>query len=183
MVCILCDSLSFEIICKRCQQTFLKPNIKKRDNIISFYSYEEVESLIKYKYHPFGSRIFHILAKNSFLEFSKVYTDKCYSIPIDDKVTKGYSHTAILNRYLKSKYITPLYKVLLAQNNISYAGKSLEYRKNNKRDFLYKGLENIDAILVDDIVTTSTTINEAKEVLKKYNVNIKFSLVLVDKRW
>jgi len=59
----------------------------------------------------------------------------------------------------------------------------LEFRINNPRNFKYYGNKNIDVILIDDVVTTATTINEAKEVLKKYNVNVVFCLVLVDKRW
>ena len=183
MKCILCDNFSFEIICPNCQKKLLQPTIKKRDDIISFYQYEEIETLLKYKYHPFGSRVFKILAKNSFAKFSEVYKEKIYSIGIDDNNKKGYSHTAILNKSLKSKQITPLYKKLISQNNITYAGKDLNFRLNNPRDFKYKGNKNIDVILVDDVVTTGTTINEAKEVLKKYNVNVAFCLVLVDKRW
>jgi len=59
----------------------------------------------------------------------------------------------------------------------------LKFRLNNPRNFKYSGPKNINIILVDDVITTATTINEAKEVLKKYNVNVAFCLVLVDKRW
>ena len=76
-----------------------------------------------------------------------------------------------------------MYKKLISKNNISYAGKDLEFRLNNPRDFEYYGKKNIEVILVDDVVTTATTINEAKEVLKKYNVKVAFCMVLVDKRW
>ena len=124
-----------------------------------------------------------ILAKNSFAEFSKVYKEKIYSIAIDDNSKKGYSHTAILNNSLKSKYITPLYKKLIAQNKISYAGKDLDFRLNNPRNFTYKGKRDIDVILVDDVVTTGTTLNEAKDILKQYGVNVAFCLALIDKRW
>ena len=179
-MCLTCSNLSFSIICKNCQKTLLTPSIKKRDDIVSFYQYEEIERLLKYKYHPFGSRVFEVLAKNSFKKFAEVYKEKVYSLSIDDNPKRGYSHTAILNHSLKSKYITPLYKKLLAQNDITYAGKDLEFRLNNPRDFRYTGIENIDVILVDDIVTTGTTIQEAKEVLKKHNVNVLFCLVLVD---
>ena len=183
MFCISCNKFSLEIICPTCQKNYLTPTIQKRDDIISFYQYEEIEELLKYKYHPFGSRVFKILAKNSFKKFSEVYEDKIYSIAIDDNNKKGYSHTAILNHSLKSKYITPLYKKLLSTKNISYAGKNLEYRLNNPREFKYKGPKNIYTILIDDIVTTGTTIKEAKNTLKKYNVNVAFCIVLVDKRW
>ena len=182
-MCLTCTNFSFSIICKHCQKTLLTPSIRKRDDIVSFYQYEEIERLLKYKYHPFGSRVFEVLAKNSFKKFAEVYQEKVYSLPIDDNPKRGYSHTAILNRALKSDYITPLYRRLLAQNEVNYAGKDLDFRLNNPRNFLYKGQKNIDVILVDDIVTTGTTIKEAKEVLKKENVNVLFCLVLVDKRW
>jgi competence protein ComFC len=181
-MCLVCTNFSFSIICKECQK-LLKPTIKKRDDIVSFYQYEEIEKFLKYKYHPFGSRVFEILAKNSFKKFTEVYQEKIYSLSIDDNPKRGYSHTAILNHSLKSKYITPLYKKLLAQNDITYAGKTLEFRLNNPRNFKYTGPKNIDVILIDDIVTTGTTIQEAKEVLKKHNVNVLFCVVLVDKRW
>jgi len=154
-----------------------------KDDIVSFYYYDEIEFLIKYKYHPFGSRVFKLLAKNSFKLFSQVYKEKVYSISIDDNVKKGYSHTAILNHALKSKYITPLYKKLLSKNDVSYAGKDLKFRMNNPRNFVYTGPKNIDVILVDDVVTTGITLNEAKKVLKENNVNVIFSMVLTDKRW
>jgi competence protein ComFC len=183
MFCLTCNSFSFEIICKKCQKELLTPTIQKRDDIISFYSYEDIETLLKYKYHPFGSRIFNILAKNSFKKFSEVYKEKIISLSIDDKIKKGYSHTAILNHSLKSKYITPQYKKLLSKNHIQYAGKDLNFRLNNPRNFEYKGEKNRSVILVDDVVTTGTTLKEAKEVLANYGVKVEFCLVLVDKRW
>jgi competence protein ComFC len=182
MFCLTCNSFSFEIICKKCQKNLLTPTIQKRDDIVSFYSYEEIEPLLKYKYHPFGSRVFKILAKNSFKKFSEVYKEKIISLSIDDKVKKGYSHTAILNHSLKSKFITPQYKKLIAKNKIQYAGKSLKFRLENPRNFKYKGKRDISVILVDDVVTTSTTLKEAKKVLANYGVKVEFCIVLVDKR-
>ena len=176
--CIICNSFSFEVICKRCQKEFLRPNIKFKDNILSFYSYEEISFLIRYKYEKFGSSVFNILAKNSFKIFAKEFKQKAFIIPIDDKIDKGFSHTAILANSMKTKYLTPLFFTLHSQNNFKYAGKSLEERLKNKRNFKYKGPKNIDVILVDDIVATGLTLKEAKETLKKYNVNVMFSMVL-----
>jgi len=183
MFCLTCNSFSLEIICKKCQKRLLTPTIQKRDDIVSFYKYEDIEILLKYKYHLFGSRVFKILAKNSFAYFSKVYKENIISLSVDDKVKKGYSHTAILNSNLKSKYITPQYKKLIANNHITYAGKDLDFRLSNPRDFKYKGEKNIDVILVDDVVTTGTTLKEAKKVLANFGVNVLFCVVLVDKRW
>ncbi len=176
--CLICNNFSFEIICKECQRKFLAPEINYQKGVVNFYKYEDIEFLLLKKYHKFGNRIFEILAKNSFYPFSKTYREKAFIIPIDDKTKKGFSHTAILARHLQSKHLTPLFSSLHSKNEISYAGKSLEFRLNNPRNFQYRGPENIDAILVDDIYTTGTTINEAVQTLKNCNVNVLFSMVL-----
>jgi len=75
-----------------------------------------------------------------------------------------------------------LYSTLHSTSNVKYAGKSLEFRLNNPRKFEYKGKKNIDVVLVDDIVTTGTTLKEAKQVLKRAGVNVLFSVVLADLR-
>jgi len=161
----------------------LTPSFYQKDDIISFYKYDEISELIKYKYERFGSRVFEILAKNSFFQFAKhfKYDNSVYAISIDDRIKKGYSHTAILCKYLSCSF-KPLFSSLIATNNIKYAGKSLEFRLNNPRNFIYKGKKNIKAVLVDDIVTTKTTIKEAVDVLKKHGVEVLFSVVLADLR-
>ena len=177
--CIICDEFSFEVICKSCEEKFLKPKINKKGDILSFYDYEEIEFLIKYKYNKFGHRVFKILAK-PFYSFAKEIKENFFVIPIDDNPKKGFSHTAILANEMKSKHLKILFNSLLATNNVKYAGKTLEFRLNNPKNFIYKGKKDIDAILVDDIVTTKTTLNQAKEVLKKHNVNVVLSVVLAN---
>jgi len=152
-------------------------SIKFEGDILSFYDYDEVDFLLKFKYHKFGSRIFWILSK-PLKEFAKNFQEKAYLIPIDDNPKKGYSHTAILAKAMQTQNLKPLFNSLRAKNDVKYAGKSLEFRLKNKRDFEYKGKRGIDVILVDDIVTTKTTLNEAIEVLKKSEVNVLFSVVL-----
>ncbi len=76
--------------------------------------------------------------------------------------------------------MTPLYGSLRAQNYESYSGKSRAYRQANKRDFVFTCKDEIDAILIDDIVTTGSTLQEAHETLKKQGVNVLFALVLAD---
>ena len=51
---------------------------------------------------------------------------------------------------------------------------------DNPRDFIYKGSSNIEVILVDDLITTGLTIQEAKELLLEYNVTVLFALTLGD---
>jgi competence protein ComFC len=139
---------------------------------------------LKTKHTHIGEAVYKILVKNAFTEFSKEFkfSDKVYAIPIDDDTNSGYSHTAILANALKSKNIKPIYSKLRAKNQITYSGKSLEYRLKNRREFHYSYRSNIDVILVDDIVTTTTTLNEAKNRLLKASVNPLFALTLADAR-
>ncbi len=105
-----------------------------------------------------------------------------YALGIDDHTKNGYAHTAILTKALKSKHIKPLYGKLRAQNSVSYAGKSLAYRLSHKRDFIYHDREQKEIILVDDIITTGTTILEAKKAIEKAKATPIFALTLADAR-
>jgi len=187
--CIVCTNYSLSLICKNCQAKLLAPSISSRIlssklKVYSFYKYSEISKLLHTKHTYHGSKIYNILASNSFSKFSKKFNHdkKVYSIAIDDKTTSNYSHTAILSKALKSKTIKPIYNALKAKNNISYSKKSLDFRLKNPRDFKYNFSSNIDVILVDDIITTGTTILEAQRVLKEYNVNVLFALTIADAR-
>jgi len=188
MRCITCENISFSMICKTCQNDFLNTSLHKReleDNMIvySFYKYDEIQDLLNAKYYFYGDRILNVLAKLSFKKFSSNFSinENIYIIPIDDIIKDDmFSHTAILVKHLKQKNLIPQYNCLKAQNKIKFAGKSLEYRKKNKRNFVYNGKQNIKVILVDDIVTTGLTILEAKEVLEKNNCEVLFALTLSD---
>lgn len=182
MRCILCSRWSFAHICTGCQERFLKPDIKKfrlfKDfEVVSFYGYSEIEELLKTKHTYVGAYIYKILAANSFKIFAKNFTQKAFVVPVDDKISGGYSHTAILAKSLKSGYLKPLYNVLPAKNRINYSGKPLDFRLKNPRDFQYRGRAG-DIVLVDDIITTGTTLKEAYSVLKKAGANPLFALTL-----
>ncbi len=175
--CLKCGKLSFDILCKECD---IEVNFYKKDDVVSFYRYDDIEFLLKFKYQKNGSIVFKYLSK-PFAKFAKEFKFKAFVIPIESKREVGYSHTAILAKALKTSYLTPLYSSLIDKSNVRYAGKSLEFRKNHPREFIYNGKSGIDAILVDDVKTTGLTITCAKEVLKKHNVNVLFSVVLSDK--
>ncbi|WP_456479302.1 ComF family protein [Nautilia sp.] len=112
--------------------------------------------------------------------FANEIKEKLYIIPIDDKTDKGYSHTAILAHSMETKYLKPLYNSLLAANEVKYAGKPLEFRLKNPRNFIYTGVKSTDVILVDDISTSGLTLQEAKECLSSNGVNVAFSVVLAN---
>ncbi len=193
MRCFSCDKLSIEPICKECQKEFLIPEMIEKEvgnlDIVSFFDYYLTVEFVKSKYISSGYRIYKFLAKKFFAPFLKAYVenidcDKIYVIGIDENVDRGYSNVAILTHYStkKNKKAIALHNVLKAQNRVQYAGQSLEFRLKNPRDFIYKGPENIDAIIIDDTTTTGTTLEQAHSVLKKHNVNVHFALTLANAR-
>lgn len=185
MICLTCKKLSFQIICKNCQQTLLLPSFNKKELekdffVYSFYDYNDLEDLIQSKYYFYGDRVFNILAKLSFKKFADnfIFDDKVYAVPIIDNSRYNFSQTSILAKHLKSEFIKPLYNSLKATNSVKYAGKPLEFRQKNPRKFLYTGEKNCKAILVDDIITTGLTLKEAKKTLEKSGVDVLFALTL-----
>jgi len=187
MRCITCHSLSFKIICKACQDNFLTSSFYKRELtkdffVYSFYKFDEVKELLNTKYEFYGDRVYNILASLSFKKFALnfTYPNEIYAIAIDDHTRHQFSHTAILSKHLKSKCVSPKFDLLKAQNQVKYAGKNLKFRQKNKRNFIYHGKKNKQVILVDDLITTGSTILEAKEILEKNNCEVLFVLCISD---
>jgi competence protein ComFC len=187
MRCISCSSFSWNIICKSCQNNLLQANFKTRElskdfYVYSFYEYEDIKALINTKYQFFGDRVFKTLAKLSVKRFALnfEFTNEVFVIPIDDNTRHDFSQSAILAKSLKSKYLKPIFGKLRAKNKVKYAGKSLEFRKANKRDFIYTGPKNTQVILVDDLVTSGQTILEAKKTLEQNNCEVLFAITLSD---
>lgn len=183
----MCENFSLLHICKKCQNTLLTPSIYKRKiagdiEVISFYKYGEIKDLLHTKHTDLGYYIYSILAKNSLKKFAHEfdYPEKIASIAVDDCVLSGYSHTAVLNRALKSRCITPLFNKLRAKNRVSYSGKSREFRVLNPRAFEVKKFDAKNVILVDDIITTNLTLTQAVEAMQKENKSVLFCLTLAD---
>jgi len=187
MRCMICERFSLSHICSSCQSSLLSPMLHKRKilgsiPVYSFYPYNEIESLLLTKHTDVGYYIYTILAKRSLGSFAKTweYGYPVASIGIDDHASGGYSHTAVLNRALKSPNITPLYGKLRAENQHKYAGKSVEERLLNPRSFRYQPFGEEEVILVDDIVTTGTTLSEASELLHANGKKVIMCLTLSD---
>jgi competence protein ComFC len=153
-------------------------------DVISFYKYAHLESLLLTKHKPEGYRIYKALAEMTMKPFIKEFIESddriVYIIGVDEHVKVGYAHVAILTKSMKTVYSIPLFASLLAQNRVHYAGKDLQFRLENPRNFKYTGKKNIDAILVDDIITTGITLQEAQKVLIANGVNVLFALTLAD---
>lgn len=186
--CISCNSFSFYHICDKCLNGALAPTLSTREidglKIYSFYKYSEIEPLIKYKHKMAGSFILKRLASVTFATFAKnfEFEGKISLIPIDDKTAHGYSHTAVLANAMKNSVFEPQWGAMRAKNAVVYAGQSLEFRKNNPRGFDFRGAKHKEILLVDDIVTTGTTLLEARECAEKAGYEVLFAVTLSDAR-
>lgn len=186
MRCLVCGKWGLSVVCKKCQQNIaFKPSIRLVGDlkVYSFFAYSEIEILLHYKYSPVGSRVYALLSKLASEYFSPWITlPQAYGVGIDDSVRRGYSHNAIFMREFKCCGITPIYGELLAQSKISYAGKSLEYRQTHPKEFStrLRGVKNL--IIFDDIITTGTSLSEAKKVLEQRGNEVLFALTLCNAR-
>jgi competence protein ComFC len=190
MRCFSCHRFSFRTLCRDCQERLFAPTVRKRKagslEVISFYRYSVIEPLLLHKHKPEGYRIFRDLAGMTLKPFIENFVHEDHKpvmiIGIDETVKGGYAHVAAMTRQMRGDLSTPLHASLLSQNSINYAGKTLQYRLDHPRDFRYRGPEGIDAILVDDIITTGITLQEAQHTLMHHNVNVLFALTLADAR-
>ena len=187
MKCLLCKNFSVSHICKDCQIEHLRPTLIRRRlfgelEVLSFYPYSQIKELLHTKHTDLGYHIYNTLARNSFAKFAKTfdYPNEVAILGIDEKPKGLYSHTAILARHCRSKLLIPQYAHLIAQNDISYSGKSKAFRLQNPRNFQLKEFAQKECILVDDIITTGTTLSEAVSTLAKVGKEAILCLTLAD---
>ena len=188
MRCYSCSKLSLSIICKLCINTLFRTTTSTRKvgtlDVISFYKYATVESLLHTKHKPEGYRIYKKMASITMKPFIEEFVEAddrvVYIVGVDEYVKSGYAHVALLTASMKTKTSKPLHASLIAQNRVNYSGRDLQFRLNNPRDFNYNGKTDIDVILVDDIITTGITLQEAQKVLVENGVNVLFALTLAD---
>jgi len=188
MRCLSCHKWSLKTFCYACQTRLLKPSISKRQlgslEVYSFFKYQNIEDLLLTKHTTQGFMLYRALAQISFRPFIQTFmredSRKLYVVGIDESVKGGYSHVSLLTHEMRHPHTQILHAKLMATNPVTYAGKSLHYRLTNPRYFRYSGLSNIKVILVDDIITTGTTLQEAKTVLAGVGVEVLFALTLAD---
>lgn len=187
MRCYVCESFSISPLCKRCKIEILTPNPEIRTlecglKVLSFFAYTDIDTLLKTKHTPVGHAMYKILSQALFTPFKKAfsYPRPVSVLPIDDKVKQNYSHTAIMTHYLHSKLLKTAYNHLQAKNSVTYSQQSLAYRKANPRNFSYKKAQHDEVILVDDIVTTGSTLCEAKKKVENGDQEVILAVVFAD---
>ena len=186
MRCLSCHKLSRTTFCMRCQTNLLQPSVTKRTfgslEVYSFFNYQHIEDLLLTKHTAQGYQLYKALAQLSFRPFIKKFIEndprEVYVVGIDENVKSGYSHVALLTHEMRHKQVHIEYAKLMATSHVNYSGKTLQFRLENPREFVYKGKRDIEVILVDDIVTTGTTLKEAAQILKKSGVEVLFALTL-----
>lgn len=185
MKCINCGAFSLSLFCGECERILRETTPQKREisglNVYSFYPYSEISSLILSKHEMYGAFVYKRLAKFSFTPFIKAqnFGTKINAIGIDT-LKNDYSHTAILVNALKTKEVIPLHNALKINSKFKYSGQNLAFRLKHKRNFSLEKMPKFPVILVDDVITTGTTLLEAKEICEKNGVRVLFGLTLAN---
>ncbi|CAM2865724.1 ComF family protein [Helicobacter burdigaliensis] len=187
MRCLICGKFSFGSVCKVCQDSIsLNPRMRELESgfrVYSFYEYSSNSMLFLSKYQPIGSKIYKILSKKAifYLRDNLEFSLECYGVGIDEDVKKGYAQNSIFLKELQRIGIKPLYNALEARNKVTYAGKDLKFRLKNPRNFkVNRSLKDKRVILVDDIITTGTTLKEAKVAVQNNGGEVICAFTLAD---
>jgi competence protein ComFC len=190
MRCLSCHRFSARVICKACEAKLLIPTVSKRKvgtlEVVSLFKYSTLEPFILTKHTAAGFRLYRYFSKRFlrpfFNDFAAHIDEPVSLIAIDERSTGGYSHTALLSHHATSPKIKAIHSKLFAQNSVKYAGRSLQFRLENPREFRYTGEQGIEAILIDDIITTGVTLQEAQQELERHGVEVLFAVTLADAR-
>ena len=187
-VCGICGKICKESLCKKCEikldniKKFKIDKIKDKnfEKHLYIFKYEGIikEKLIEFKFNqkPYICKTFvKFLIKNKKIcRFLKSY-DIIIPVPIhyNRKLERGYNQSALIVKQI-AKQLDIKYedKVLYKKiNNKPQSTKNKEERKQNvigvydiKNE--YKIL-NKKILLLDDIYTTGSTVNECSKILKK----------------
>jgi len=191
MRCTVCHRFSREVICAACAERLLVPTIRRRTvgtlEVVSLFDYSVIEPFLLTKHTALGHRIYRFFGRHFVAPFVTDYAGRIADwvtvIGVDEHVEHGYAHTALLTHAIRHPHARVLHSTMLAKHRVHYAGKTLQYRLEHPRGFRYTGPADADVILVDDIVTTGITLQEAQQVLRQQRVEVLFALTLADARY
>lgn len=200
-ICGICGKIDNNYLCKKCEIKLrkLSKNIKliSDEELLYIFKYEDIirELIIKYKFNnkPYMSKTFStfLLNDKNVFEFIKKY-DTIIPVPISKKRKRerGYNQCLLIAREtINSINKKENINIELMDNNlikvkniIKQSELNEEERKNNiKGAYRLKSKEKINdkkILLIDDIYTTGSTINECKKVLESGNPKSIGALVI-----
>ncbi|MDR3306700.1 MAG: ComF family protein [Endomicrobium sp.] len=162
--------------CRACKKN---PKQYTFDKMRSVYEYKDCvrKLILKFKYSDrtflakdFAVDMHEIVKNNDFYQES----DFIISVPLNviRKIKRGYNQSELLAKELSIKTNIPMLKNVLFRNKITKPQFKLsrtERFKNIKNSFFVKNKEVItgkNILLIDDIVTTSSTVSACSSVLK-----------------
>nr|MDA3940253.1 hypothetical protein [Spirochaetia bacterium] len=167
--------------CLRCRENKLNYISNKS---LFVYSGDIKELIYQYKFQHKKSLSLYF-AKYIFKTFLENYSD-CTIVPVPGrKIIKkriGWEHIDLIAKILKQKFKLPVQKILTRKGSKAQKTLSKEKRAENLRKSicLQRGIKRIpnSVVLLDDVYTTGTTINECAGILKKAGVGTIYSLTI-----
>jgi len=187
-VCGICNNLSKTDLCKKCEidlkniakfkiDKYKDKNFRKH---LYIFKYEGIikQRLIDFKFNEksyiYKAFVIFLLKNKKSCRFLKSY-DIIIPVPIhyNRKITRGYNQSALIAKEV-AKRLNIKYeeKVLLKSiDNKPQSTKNREDRLNNVIGVYYiknkHEITNKKILLLDDIYTTGTTVNECCKILKQ----------------
>lgn len=191
MICLVCNKGSFDGL--------THPGCRSKYAIDGAFSAINYKGIVKkliynFKYKPFLSDLNKTLVElfyESIIQneiFQKAYTSKpiLMPIPLHKKrlKTRGYNHAKLLADGLSVKLNLPVLDILeRIRETKSQFGLKLKDRKENLKG-AFSIVSNVpitqcpNVLLVDDILTTGSTLLEAARILKKNGAKKVYGLTL-----
>lgn len=135
------------------------------DQIVHEFKYNDRRSLARF----FGRKVASILRSDP--KYRKI--ELIIPIPLHKRKerARGFNQSDLLAREIGRELDIPVERGLVRiRNSRSQTGLTEKERKNNVRGVfeLKTAVDNLHVLLVDDVMTTGSTINEAASVLKEY---------------
>ncbi|MCT4585975.1 MAG: phosphoribosyltransferase family protein [Peptostreptococcaceae bacterium] len=155
-------------------------------NISSVFYNELISKIIykyKYNYHTYISTYISDIIIST-LELNKIYFDYILYVPLSKQRYKkrGFNQSEIIAKNIGKFYKKEVLDILIRVKNTRYLSnlKKEERKRELKDAFLVKKeyrniLSNKTIIIVDDIFTSGSTLNEISRVLKE-SFDLKFIL-------
>ena len=190
-VCGICDNICKESLCKKCeiklnnivQNKVDKYTDKNFEKHLYVFKYEGIikEKLINFKFKekPYIYKTFvKFLIKNEKIcRFLKSY-DIIIPVPIhyNRKVVRGYNQSALIAKSLANK-LNIIYEEKVLFKRVNNKPQSTKNKKSRKENVIgvyctkneYKIIDK-KILLLDDIYTTGSTVNECSRILKTAGV-------------
>ncbi|MCK5198928.1 MAG: ComF family protein [Spirochaetales bacterium] len=182
----VCSTCGFPLIsevnnCLRCRE--VKFNYLSNRSVFKYHgSIKEI--IYQYKFNNRKSLSFY---------FAKILSDVLINnypgsiiVPVPGRKivrkNRGWEHIDLIGKILKHKYKLPVQKLLIRKGKKAQKTLSRENRAENLRKSIriQKNIKTFPAsvVLLDDVFTTGTTINECAGILKSAGVEKIYSLTI-----